>query len=171
MKTKLTQSDITPAMKSAVTAYLLAKAHAQVMREEVDKIERAVLEECPLTNGLEVEHGQPPRKITDPKDVWLCDDDNTLEEYYQDVDHRLREAGLKPESMPREHCPALVAEDMETKAKWLICDASADMMDLEYDGKELNSRLLSRGLDEYQRFIDLNAKLVVNLPDFKSPVV
>lgn len=166
----LTQADVTPAVKEAVKAYLMARARAEVIRAEVDKIERAILAECPLTNGLEQEYGEPARKITEPKYVYLCTDEVLLADYYAECNHRERKAGLKPAEMPDSHCPALCAEELATQAEWAIETAAAVMLGLPFDGKELNGRLLCMGLDVRHRFIDLIVKLVVNLPDFKNPL-
>ena len=89
MKKGLTVKDITPGMKSSVKAYLLSRAYAETMRDAVDKIERKILEECPLTNDLEIKHGKPAREITEPKDVYLCDNDDLLQDYYDTVDFHL----------------------------------------------------------------------------------
>lgn len=166
----LTRADVTPAVKAAVKAYLMARARAEVIRAEVDKIERAILAECPLTNGLEQEHGEPPRKITDPKHVYLCTDEALTSDYYAECNHRERKAGLKPADMPDTHCPALCAEHLVTQAEWAIETAAAVMLGLPFDGRELNGRLLSLGLEARHKFIDLVVGLVVNLPDFKNPV-
>jgi len=172
---RLTQKDVTPGVKSAVNAYLMARAFAETRRDQVDKIEREILAEAPLTNGFYETEGRRNHKeagelITDPKDTWLCTNEAQLEEYYLECDNRARKAGLKPDDMPTTHCPALVAERIQTETEWLICDNATTMLGLEFDGKELNHRLLCMGIEKYQEFIDLIVKLVVNLPDFKSPL-
>ena len=166
----LTQKDITQEVKSAVNAYLMARAYAETMRAAVDKIERAILQESPVTNGLEVEHGEPARLITEPKHTYLCTDEAMMADYYAEVNKRLRAKGLKPADMPDTHCPALVAEEMQLTAERLVIDTAADMLKLGFDGKELDHRLLCMGLEKRQELIDLVVKLVVNLPDFKSPL-
>lgn len=170
MKLSFKQSDISPAMVSAVNALLMAKARAQLIRQQVDTVERAVLEQCPLTNGLEVEHGEPARKIIEPRHVYLCTDRPLLDEYYGEVSHRLRKEGIKPDTMPDEHCPALVAENLELECEWLLLDVAAEIMDFREGGKELNHRLLCLGLEKRAEFIDLWVKLVVNLPGYRNPL-
>lgn len=170
MKEKLTMKDVTPGVKSAVGAYLMARAYAETMHNHVDKIQREILAESPLTNGHETKHGQPARLITDPKHAWLCDDDAACADYYAECNRRERAAGLKPDDMPDSHCPALVAEDIQRTTERLIIDNAAVMLRFEGGGKELHHRLLCAGLDKYHEFIDLMVKLVVNLPDFKNPL-
>lgn len=170
MKDHMTIKDVTPGVKSAVNAYLMARAYAETMRQAVDKVHRGILMESPVTNGLEVEHGEPARLIIDPKDTWLCTDDAMIQDYYAECDKQLREKGLKPDDMPVDHCPALVAEHIQTQTEWLILDCAAEMMEIGFDGKELNHRLLCKGLDTRREFIGLIVKLVVNLPDFKNPM-
>jgi len=167
---KLTTKDVTPGVKSAVNAYLMARVYAETMREEVDKIERAVLKECPLSNGREQKRGMPAKEITDPKYTYHCTNEDELQDYYEECDKRERKASLKPDSMPFDHCPALVAENIQNKTQWLICDVAAEMLKMDFDGKELNHRLLCMGLDKYNQFIDLVVGLVVNLPGFKNPL-
>uniref|UniRef100_A0A6H2A4X6 Uncharacterized protein n=1 Tax=viral metagenome TaxID=1070528 RepID=A0A6H2A4X6_9ZZZZ len=169
MKTKLSIKDVTPAVKSSVAAYLMARAYAETMRAAVDKIHRAILEESPLTNGHESKHGKPAEMITDPKLTWLCDDEEIMKDYYQESDKRLRAAHLKPDSMPDDHCPALVAEHIQVKTQWLLIECAAEMLG-ENNPRDFNNQLLCAGLDTHQKFIDLVVGLVVNLPDFKSPL-
>jgi hypothetical protein len=102
--------------------------------------------------------------------MYLSKDDETCNDVYKDVEFNLIKDGVKPEDMPEGQCPACVAEHIQVKAEWLICDTAADMLDMDITGKELNSRLLCMGLDKYHEFIDLIVRLVVNLPDFKNPI-
>ena len=168
MKTQFTAADVTPDVKAAVRAYLLARTHAEVLREAVDVVEREVLQECPLSNGLDVQAGFAPHAITEPKKVYLCTDQPILEEHWATVDQRLRERGIKPANMDKDHCPALVAERIQTETEWLITETAGAMLGMA-DPKALNNKLLCLGLDERERFLDLVIRLVVNLPDFKPP--
>lgn len=167
MKTNLNQKSITPGVKSAVNAYLLARVYAETMRNTVNQIEVEILKEAPLSNGFD---RVDMKEITDPEQSYLCTDENQLKDYYAECDSRERKAGLKPNNMPFDHCPALVAEHIQVQTEWLICENAAEMLGLEFEGKELNNRLLCLGLEKRQKFIDLVVGLVVNLPDFKSPL-
>ena len=168
---KMTAKDVTQSVKTSVSAYLMARAYAETMRERVDKIESAILVECPLPNDLEQKRGLAARQITDPNHVYLCTNDDYLQDYFQETDKRLREAGYKPDDMSKDHCPALVAEHLQTETEWILLDCASDMMKMGLDGQELNHRLLCKGMDKRQEFIDLVVGLVVNLPDFKNPLV
>ena len=158
-----TIKNVTEEVKSSVSAYLMARAYAETMRSAVDEIQRTILEECPLHDRRD------DVLITDPKDAWHCDNEHELKDYWAECDARLRAAGLKPANMPDTHCPALVAEHVQMQTTWLIAEAAAKMLKLDFDGKELNCRLLCMGLDKRREFIDTIVGLVVNLPDFKSP--
>lgn len=167
---KLTKQDVTQSVKSSVSVYLMTRAYAETMRERVAKIQSGVLAECPLSNDLEQKRGLTARQITDPKQAYLCTNEDWLQDYYQETDKRLREARHKPDDMPKDHCPALVAENLQTETERILLDCASDMMKMDFDGQELNHRLLCKGMDKRQKFIDLVVGLVVNLPDFKNPL-
>ena len=160
----MTARDVTPEVKTAVSAYLLARAFAKAKREQVDEVKRAILAECPLTNGAEQEHGDPPRDITDPDLVYLCTDDDLLADFYAETHKRLLAAGIKPADMPLTHCPALVAESLRIKTAWALIDAGFRMLGEPVEnGRHLYGK-------NRAKFLDLIVGLVVNLPDFKSPL-
>jgi len=169
MKTNLKLEDVTQAVKSSVNAYLMARAYAETMRAAVDKIDREILEECPLTNDLEIRHDRPAGSVTDPKYTYLCENEDLMDDYYQESDKRLRAANLKPSSMPFDHCPALVAEHLQIQTQWLLIESAAEMMGIE-NPENFNNDLLCNGLDTHKKFIDLVVGLVVNLPNFKNPL-
>ena len=171
MNKKLKSEDVTPELKSCVNIYMMLLAKAQTIRKHVDKIQRGILAECPLTCGHREDIGKDtPEKIIDPENVYLCEDKDRLEDYYAECDKRERAEGLKPASMERDYCPALVAEHDVVKSQWLLFDAAARMLGLDFDGKELNNTLLCMGLQKHQEFIDLCCKLIVNAPDYVNPL-
>lgn len=96
----MTHKDVPQEVKDSVSAYLMARAYSETMRAAVDEIERAILKECPLTNGLETKRGMPAKEITDPKHVYLCTDKTLTDDYYAEVNQRVRVAGLKSNDMP-----------------------------------------------------------------------
>ena len=152
--------ELTPAVRSAVNAYLISKAHAQLMREDVDKVYTELFDIYPLYTDRYSDQ-MKPRRIYNQNDMYLSKDDATCQDIYRDIDITLKERKIKPEDMEWDHCPALVAESMLTKCEWLICDAAVEMLDLEFDGKTLNHKLLCLGLDKYKKFIDLIVTAVV----------
>lgn len=163
------KKNIPQSLKSAVSAYLVSRAFAETMREKVDEIDRAILADCPLKLAPRWKERAEnlPDLITEPKDTYLCDDQNQLDDFYQERHKRQGEAHLKPDNLPFEHCPALVAENNLVKCEHLVIRAAAEMM-----GEKLITpqKVICAGLDKYQQFIDLSVRLVVNLPDFKSPL-
>jgi len=165
MKTKLTRKDVTQDLIDTVTKYLACRTVAEVTREKVDEVQRLVLENVALYDDLSAGHeGRESERITDPGRSWLSGDEEALERYYDATDKELRARGLKPDDMERDYCPALVAEYDQTKAEWAILDAVAEMLELDFDGQELNSRLLSHGgLEDRQKMLDIAVGLVVNL--------
>lgn len=168
--TKLTAASVAAQLRPAVDAVLMTMAHAQVMREEVDAIRREILAECPLTPGEFALKMGETTPITDPKDVYLCDDAAQLEDYYAECDKRERAARLKPADMTPEHCPALVAERVQRDAEHLMLDCFAELIEFEGGGELFRHRLLCRGLDEFNRAKDLCIKIVVNMPGYQKPL-
>jgi hypothetical protein len=170
---KLTMDDITPEVENAVNAYLLARAYAETMRESVDKVYAAVLVDIPMFDDIKlgVRYEPTGERITNHNLLYLSSDEDACKRVYAEVDKQLRADGAKSADMPAEHCPALVAENIQHEAEWAILDAAAVMLGLEFDGKELNHRLLCLGLEKQKQFIDLVVKLVVNRPGFKAPKI
>jgi len=164
MKQKLTRKDVTPEVVQAGYAYIAALAFTKTIAEIVNPIEAEVLADFELFNDLSVKHGLDRQRITDPNDLYLSEDEEVGLEYYAAVDQRLRAAGVKPDDMPAEHCPLLVAEHEQTKAEWALIEAAAKMLG-DDDPKGFNHRLLCQehGLEKRREFIELTAKLVVNL--------
>lgn len=174
MKDRLTIQDVTPEVQNAVHELITSMAIAKTMRAKVDAIQRTVLQDIALYNDLEVELSGPRRlrvertRIYDPKHSYQSEDDAAINAYYAACDAAERAAGLKPDGMDLDHCPALVAEHEQLKAEWNVLDAAAVMLDLEFDGQELNNRLLceknGKGLEQRRQFLDLVIGAVVNLP-------
>jgi len=169
----MTKADVTPEVKETVTALLVKMTYARLMREEVDRIEREVLQTITLYNDLDLEllgqRGHPiERKRTlDPHQAYQSQDDQALAAYYTLCDSAERDAGIKPPGMDKDHCPALVAEEAQRKAELAVMDASAKMLQLDFDGQELNHRLMcdpkGKGLERRREWLDLVIGLVVNL--------
>lgn len=170
---RFNKDSVTDGLIDAVADYLVAVAWADTIRPEVEEIQTWV-----LSNEVELYEREYPdtsrrkrnaERITENKHVYLAytEEGKASEEvnlYYDLMDIHLREAGLKPDDMSHDHCPLLVAEHDITKAKWRIMDESAKMLELDMDGRELNSRLLSSGgVKMHQKWVDLNVGLVVNL--------
>ena len=152
---------VTPALKSAANAYLLARAYHETMREKVDEVYREILTEIPVYAD-QFDHTE---QILDVKNLYLCSDDEECKDVYAEGNKRLREMGLKPDDMPDSHCPALVAERDQRDAERAIFEAASVMLELELTGQELNNGLLcmKKGLEKRQEFIDATVGLILSV--------
>ena len=165
--------EITQAVKSAVNAYLLTCANAEVHREKVDAIQRNILatanyytDEKFLNRGRTIKE-----KIIETKDTWFMSSGES-HDYFSDLRMALERSGYKIESTPGDpewsySCPALTAECLQTDAEHILIDAAAEMLG---ETKDFRDKLLCNGMDNWNKFIDLVVGLVVNMPGFKNPL-
>ena len=159
MKAKPAIADVvTPEVRAYVRAYLLARAYAETMRERVNAIYRDILTECPIYADRTGE------QILDKERLFLSSDEDAVQDAFEEGNKRLRAAGLKPTYMPDSHCPALVAEHLQIKVERQIVESAGRPFGITPD------RLLCAGLEKYNEFVRLTVGLVVNQPDFKSPL-
>ena len=167
MKKNLTVKDITPAMRSSVKAYLLSRAYAKTMRAAVDKVHREILTECPIYRDKHTgRRGPGGAQIFKSSDLYLCSNDNICQDFYNEADYRLRKAGLKPDDMLKDYCPALVAEHLQMDAEHLVIESTAEMLGEE----DFLHRLLCNGMDKYHKFINLVTGMIVNMPNFELKI-
>lgn len=123
-----------------------AQAVAETMREAVDKIQRQILLDVELYDDLAAEHGGRERqRITDPKLTYLSTDEAACQRYFAECNKRTRAAGLKPDDMPDEYCPALVAEDIQRRAERALLDSGGTLFGFTADSL-LSGDLWERGL-------------------------
>jgi hypothetical protein len=164
VKSKLTPADITPAVKHAVRAYLLARAHAELQREKMEAVDRELLAAREWHTAAEWLKGRGGDRltptITDPDRIYLMDDSEAVE-YYALRQARVDAMGL---DLPPDCCPALMAEELERKAARLVVETSAEMVG---EDEKFIERLYCR-LVHTNRWVDLIVGLVVNLPDFRQ---
>jgi len=165
---------ISPELRSAVRAHLMARAYAETMRERVNAIYLEILAEAPIyAERHEGRRGSSldGRPILDPQKLYLASEEDMplVEEAWAEADKRSRAAGIKPDDMPHSHCPALVAEALQIKTEWLVIEAGARMMGME-DPEEFNDRLLCLGLEKRKEFLDLLCGLIVNESGFCNPL-
>lgn len=162
-----------------VNTYLTAKAFAQVERENVDKIEREILQSTPYyADGNE--NTKTTRadgsRITEPKRTYLMHEKD-LHSYLTELRNRLEAAGYKIEpgyerdgSISKDRwsyaCPALVAEDLERLACNVVIEAAAK--ELGYPSN-YRDKLICSGMDNYRKFVELTVKLVVNSKYYTKP--
>lgn len=113
-------------MRPMAVRYCALKVIAEDLRAAVDKVQRRLLlDECPLFKDLD-----GGDRIIDPKDYWLSQDEAACKAYYAAQDRELRAAGIKPDDMDDQFCPALVAEHNVIKARLAIIDALAPLVDI-----------------------------------------
>ena len=162
-------------LKSAVDAYLMARALAECEREKVDAIQRRILETANYyTSATCRAPGEHPRPVKDPKESWLMDE-SEFHDYLSDLRMELQKAGYQIEQQG-EHfwsyfCPALSAESIQRDAENLVIEACARMIG-DKTPETMNNRLLCHapGLETRKKFLDLAVGLVVNFPGFVSPM-
>ncbi len=139
-----------------VRSWLLAKAKAETLREQVDKIWSACLAEMPLydqyTGERIFDHSQA---YAAPRGEW--------QKVFEVADRFVRDRVPGAATLPPDHCPALTAEHQATLLEAAIVDAAGPVLGITRD------KLLNAGLDMYEKFVDHIVKLVVNYPGFKDP--
>jgi hypothetical protein len=159
---KLAASDITPAIKSAVNAVLMARTLAAVEREKMDKVDRAILE-CEYLTDKKWEPHVPVHHITDPKELHLMREED-WSDYYAERQKRIDGMGYK---LPSGHCPACVAENLQIKAEHILVECAEKL----FPGVTVDRILCGpNGLERLKEYLDLLIKLVVNLPDYRNPL-
>ena len=88
-------------------------------------------------------------------------DEEGVAEYYRETDIREREAKLKPADMPATHCPALVAESLQTDAERLLIDTSGEPFGVSTENMVR--------LDHWRKWIDLVVGFILNCTDYQPP--
>lgn len=98
-----------------VRNYLLLKTLAEMKREEVDAIHLEILTEAPIFSDAEFSR-RPRRQILKSNELYLSTDEDACKDFYAESNARLKAAGIKPEEMESDYCPALVAENVARAA-------------------------------------------------------
>jgi hypothetical protein len=156
-KIAMKQTIESPVMHSLVNSYLLQRAYTEITREQVDLVYAAILNEIPAYATLD----QTNERITKSSDLYLCEDNELCARIYDEADKRLKAAGIKPQDMHHDYCPALVAEDELRKIVRVLVDTSGKPMGVSAD------RLLCTGMKQYDKWVDLVIGVVINSPNFK----
>jgi hypothetical protein len=159
----MTPDTVFEACHIPVNAYLMARAYAETMRSRVDEVQRAVLAECPLDMDPQWIERRGDEKITEPSLTYLAVASG-LKDYWAECNKRERELGIKPDDMPDEHCPALVAEHLQVQTEWLLLECGWAAIDV--DGSPDGWKRLYG--EQRKKFIDLLCGLVVNHPKYKE---
>jgi hypothetical protein len=155
-------------LRRHVDNLILATALAEARRQQVDPIRREVLANydyrCNHKLGQKLnDHGE---RITDPDDLYLCEDD--CSPYYQELHERYVAMGFElPEVR---HCPALMAEHVQRLAEWALIEAAEQFFPVTND--QLLCGTKTKGGPETRReYLDLLVKLVVNAPGYRKPEI
>lgn len=162
--TKQTVAVAAQALRRHVDNALMARAHAELKREAVDKIERQILSERPYMADQSLTKG-PPERITDPKLGYLiCEPDWT--DYHAKVKAIHLANGYTPAAEGK--CPALVAENLQRQAEDVLIEAAEEFFPEITKDKLL---CMPNSLEQLQKYIDLLVGLVVNAPGYvkRSP--
>lgn len=161
-----------PDLHILVGSFLLQKAFTEMMQDKVDSVYEQILIDIPIFDDTCIRFkdserlkNHPRTRIYNHHHMYLSEDELTCNKIYDEADKRLKALGIKPESMGRDYCPALVAE--------------SDLMDLEHRIIELTgnpfgvtvNNLLYGGMEKYDKWIDLVIGAVVNHPKFVTPKV
>lgn len=163
---------ITQGVKSAVSAYLMARTMAEYEREKVDSLAREIIETATYhADPMFVTRGHASKRITDPKKAWMLETEE-FHDYLIDLKKAMQSAGYKIKSLPGDpeysyNCPALTAESLQGDAEILIIEAMAEMLGEKDD---LAHNLMCAGIEKYHQFIDLVVGMVVNAPGFRNPL-
>lgn len=142
MKTPTIEDIRTPAVVEAIKAYIAAYAVAKAKRAAVDAIGEQAMKTHPLTD----EDGQP---ITKAKWAWRAYSGKGWHAWQEACVDAQQAAGVRPADMPREYCPALVAEEASRKAQRALVDLSGQPFGVTFD------KCLMNGLDKVDEWTDL----------------
>lgn len=158
----------TPTVKSLVSSWLMQKALAEILREQVNAVYLEVMREIPIfsdykTSARRMGDGS---RIFDPNHMYLSTDEESCQKIYDRVEILTRERGIKPPEMKDGFCPALVAESDLTKIEHLIISETGDPFGITIDKLFASAD----GIERYHKFLDLIIGAIVNQPDFKNPI-
>jgi hypothetical protein len=144
---------VTEANLERVLAYQAATAAADVIRPKVKAIQR--------TRLLEMAHSGHPllsekdgRPITTPEQAWMASRE-AYRVYCLEISCRERLAGIKPETMPDDYCPLLVAEHAVIKARVNLISWTAPQFGIE---------IFKVNPDRQKEWADLVSKLLLASP-------
>jgi hypothetical protein len=172
MKTKTTTKpsartarEMSLALVPQVNAYLLARTVAEARRDEVDATKRRLLAEGHYFTSAKWAPRMPVKRILSPDGDWLMDDEQA-KGYYAALDAAHKAAGYDLEPG---HCPALVAEHVQTQAEWALIEAAQKWFPEVTNDRLLCGTKTTGGVETRQQYIDLLVKLVVNAPGYVAP--
>lgn len=161
---ELTKAFDNPTLFSLVNSWINQKAYAEITREEVDKIQSAILDEIPFCADAHAARSDGHR-ITKGKDLYQSSDEASFQKYLALCDERERAAGIKPADMTFEFCPALVAETNLTDIEHAIWDVVLPILGI--DKNSLFHYNAEKKEFVYETFNRLTISAVIAHPKFK----
>jgi len=153
-----TPAAVIAALGTLVSTMLVARAVAEVLREEVDGYKQAILDAGDYRDQYTDE------RITEPSDDWTMSDEESSS-YLALLDATVRAAGHNP---PEGFCPALMAESALRDAQAAMIKAAEPFFGVTA-GQLLCGTKTERGLETHAKYLDLLTGLVVNAPGFTFP--
>lgn len=143
----------TPAMLSAARDVLVATAYLDLVSPVVEAYEREILVKGQWSASADLADIFPEGKvILKPKESFMLGDEDAAIFYAQCHAARDR-AGLKV-SRP-DNCPRCEADWTLTQARWRLVDEMESLTGVSRD------QALSRGMDDYKRYIELSLCLLM----------
>ena len=173
MDKKLTQANMkkvfeSKQVKSLVNAFLMQKTLTEILKDQVAEVYSEILQKFEVFSDAfaDSKRGGKVERIFDYKNLYLTKDEETVSKIYDEADRILKAKGIKPLSMEHDYCPALVAEEELRKIEHLLIEATGGPFGVTIESLFTGGN----GLNNYNKWIDLAVKAVVNHPDFVNPL-
>lgn len=109
-------------------AVLLARAFAELERERVDAYILPIFKSYKFTVAEKNGRRHPGEEITEPRMLYLSDDEVMCAAYYEECDRAHRAHGFKG---PHGHCPALTAEHLVIQTEHALIGLAQDLFGVE----------------------------------------
>jgi len=128
---RFAKPEITPELKAAVEALVIAKAYTEAIRPTVVGYQTAILERrrFPYSRAIAQRYikrgGVVPAYVADPKESYMMTK-RDFRSYLAELRRAQAEAGFK---VKKDECPLLVAEYGQIKAEWAVLKAGQYIFD------------------------------------------
>ena len=107
-----------------------AMAYAQCKREQVDAYVKPIFDGYKFYVKKEWAESATPERITDPERIYLTDQEDEVQFFFDDCDKAHRAHGF---TGPKGHCPALCAEELQRIAERALLDAAKPLFGIGSD--------------------------------------
>ena len=144
---------------SAVENYLVAKAHSILQQQRITPVYNELLKTFAFYAELD---NKPTERILDRENLFLSQDTQTLDQYLTEVDRQLKERGLKPIQMARDHCPAYSSHHQFIETENLLIRLCAPLFGFDAD------EIQTAELQDRNQFVELVVNIAILSPNFKS---